>query len=118
MNAAPIGPRPLVNRRPYYPSYGLTQSINMECNWSNSNYNSLQILVKKSYSRNLAFTSNFVWQKALGYNSDNVYDRVVDYGPGGGNIGTQDRAVTFTLGFTGTLPYGQGQRWGSNASTA
>jgi outer membrane receptor protein involved in Fe transport len=118
MNSAPIGPGPLVNRRPYYAPYGLSQSINMECNCSNSNYNALQIQVKKSYSRNLAFTSNFVWQKALGYNSDDPYDRTVDYGPGGGNIGTQDRAVTFTFGFTGTLPYGQGQRWGSNASTA
>ena len=118
MNSAPIGPGPLVNRRPYYAPYGLTQNINMECNCSNSNYNALQIQVKRSYSRNLAFTSNFVWQKALGYNSDDPYDRTVDYGPGGGNIGTQDRAVTFTFGFTGTLPYGQGQRWGSNASTA
>ena len=118
MNSAPIGPGPLLTRRPYYAPYGLSQSINMECNCSNSNYNSLQIQVKKSYSRNLAFTSNFVWQKALGYNSDDPYDRTVDYGPGGGNIGQQDRAVTFTLGFTASLPYGQGQRWGSNASGA
>jgi outer membrane receptor protein involved in Fe transport len=119
MNAAPIGPGPLLLRRPFYPKYGLNTTINYLCNCSDSNYNSLQAEVKKSYAKNLAFTANFVWQKSLGYYSDNPYNRSVDYGVGSGDSGAEDstsRAVTFTLGFTAQLPYGKGQRWGSGAS--
>jgi hypothetical protein len=116
INAAPIGPGDLLPRRPYFQKFGLSQSINWQCNCSDSNYNSLQIQAKKSYARNLAFTSNFVWQKSLGYNAQNPYDRRLDYGPGGNNINTNDRAVTFSLGFNSVLPYGKGQRWGSNAA--
>ena len=116
MNAAPIGPGDLKSRRPFFNKYGLSQSINMECNCSDSNYNALQIQAKKSYSRNLAFTSNFTWQKALGYNSQNPYNTRLDYGVGMSNIGVVERAATLTLGYTILLPYGRGQHWGSNAS--
>jgi hypothetical protein len=116
INAADIGPGPLLNRRPYYQKFGLSQSINWQCNCSDSNYNSLQLQVKKSYAKNLSLTANFVWQKALGYNANDPYNRKLDYGPGGNNINTNDRAVTFSLGHTLVLPYGQGQRWGSDAS--
>jgi hypothetical protein len=116
INAADSGPGPLLNRRPYYQKFGLSQSINWQCNCSDSNYNSLQVQVKKSYAKNLSLTANFVWQKALGYNSNDPYNRKLDYGPGGNNINTNDRAATFSLGHTFVLPYGRGQRWGSDAS--
>ena len=117
MNSADIGPGPLLQRRPFYQKYGLSQSINMECNCSDSNYNSLQVQAKKSYAKNLAFTANFVWQKAMGYSSGgDPYNTRLDYGPGGSNINTVERAATFTLGHTIVLPYGRGQLWGSNAT--
>ncbi len=119
MNTAPIGPGPLLQRRPFFQKYGLDTTINLLCNCSDSNYNSLQAEVKKSYAKNLAFTANFVWQKSLGYYNDNPYDRRVDYGVGSGDSGAEDstaRAVTFTLGHVLILPYGKGQHWGSNAS--
>jgi carboxypeptidase family protein/TonB-dependent receptor-like protein len=116
INAAPIGPGSLVDRRPYFHKFGLSQPIAWQCNCSDSNYNSLQVQVKKSYAKNLSLTANFVWQKALGYNANNPYDRKLDYGPGGNNINTLDRATTFTLGHTFVFPYGKGQRWGADAS--
>ena len=116
INAAGIGPGSLVDRRPYHAKFGLSQSIGWQCNCSDSNYNSLQVQVKKSYAKNLSLTANFVWQKALGYNADNPLDRKLNYGPGGNNINTNDRATTFSLGHTYVFPYGKGQRWGSDAS--
>jgi hypothetical protein len=121
MNAAPPGPGPLLQRRPFYQKYGLDTSINMLCNCSDSNYNSLQIQVRKTYAKNLAFTANFTWQKSLGYYNDNPIDRSVDYGVGSGDSGAEDataRATTFTLGHTIIFPYGRGQRWGSSAGRA
>ncbi len=116
INSANIGTGPLVNRRPYYAPYGLSQAIDLECNCSDSNYNSFQIQAKKSYAKNMAFTANFVWQKALGYNTDDPYDTRVDYGEGASNIGMVSRAVTLTIGHVFAVPYGKGQKWGANAS--
>lgn len=124
INAAPPGPGDLVSRRPYYNQYGLSQGISEICNCSDSNYNSLQIDVKRTYSKWLTFTSNLVWQKYLGYMSDDPYDRKVDYGPGGASYdimgnwayGGMDRALTWNLAHTFLLPYGPGRHWGSEAS--
>jgi len=114
-NAANIGDVNLAARRPYTQKYGITGGIAFECNCSDSNYNSLQVQARKAYSKDLAFTANFTWQKALGYNTDDPFNPRLDYGPGMSNIGVVERAATFTLGHTIILPYGKGQRWGSDA---
>ena len=116
MNAAPPGPGTLLSRRPFYVKYGLSQNIMMMCNCSDSNYHALQIQVKKSYSKNLNFTSNFVWSKMLSYGTQNPFNRELNYGPGANMQSAPERAVTFTLGHTFVLPYGTGQRFGANAS--
>jgi hypothetical protein len=118
MNAANVGFGPLLQRRPYYGLYGLSQSINMECNCSDSNYNALQIVLNKRLSSFYTVTSNFTWSKSLGYGTINPYNRALDYGPGGGNIGTIDRAVVWTTLHTLNIPYGPGFHFGSNARGA
>jgi len=115
VNAANIGDVNLAARRPYTVKYGVN-SIAYECNCSDSNYNSLQVQARKTYSSNLALTGNFVWQKAMGYNTNDPFNSRLDYGPGASNINQVERAATFTLGFNYLLPYGKGQRWGSNAN--
>ena len=116
INSAPIGPGPLLQRRPYYALYGLSQQIINECNCDDANFNSFQVQVKKSYAKDLTFTTNFVWEKALGHNFDDPYNKRLDYGVGGGFQNTIDRAANFTLGHIIVLPYGKGQRWGSDAT--
>lgn len=127
MNSAVPGPGNLDNNKPFAALYGLTSSpVEMMCNCSNSNFNSLQIQVRKEYSKDLTISSNVVWEKNLSYSGDNPYDRRVDYGPGAGSgaysgswsLGTMDRAVTWNLSHVITMPYGAGQRWGSSASGA
>lgn len=116
VDAANIGSVDLASRRPYTQKYDTTGGIAYECNCSNSNYNSLQIQARKAYSKNLAFTANFTWQKDMGYNTGDPFNSRLDYGVGASNINQVERAVTFTLGHTIIMPYGKGQRWGSNAS--
>ncbi len=115
MNAANVGVGPLLGRRPYYGVYGLSQSINMECNCSDSNYNALQIVFNKRLSSFYTVTSNFTWSKSLGYGNNNPYNRALNYGPGGSNIGTIDRAVIWTTLHTLNIPYGPGFHFGSDA---
>lgn len=116
VDAANIGSTDLASRRPYTQKYGTTGGIAYECNCSDSNYNSLQIQARKAYSTDLAFTANFTWQKAMGYNTNDPFNSRLDYGPGASNINQVERATTFTLGHTLILPYGRGQRWGANAT--
>lgn len=116
VDAANIGDVNLASRRPYTQKYDTTGGIAYECNCSDSNYNSLQIQARKAYSKNLAFTGNFTWQKGLGYNTNDPFNSRLDYGVGASNINQVERATTFTLGYAIVLPYGTGQHWGSDAS--
>ena len=115
INAANVGDGPLLERRPYYQAYGLSQSVNMECNCSDSNYNSLQVVLTKRLSSFYSVTSNFTWGKSLGYGNNNPYNRALNYGPGGSNIGSIDRAVVWTTLHTLNVPYGPGFHFGSDA---
>jgi hypothetical protein len=116
MNAANVGTGPLLNRRPFYQLYGLSQSINMECNCSDSNYNSLQVVFNKQMSSWYTATSNFTWGKSLGYSTANPYNRTLDYGPGGNTIGAIDRKFVWTTLHTIRIPYGPGQRFGAHTN--
>ncbi|MGI8990961.1 MAG: TonB-dependent receptor domain-containing protein [Bryobacteraceae bacterium] len=114
MNAANAGAGPLLNRRPYYQLYGLSQSINMECNCSDSNYHALQIVLNKQLSAWYTATSNFTWAKSLGYSTSNPYNRTLDYGPGGNTIGAIDRKFVWTTLHSFRIPYGPGLPFGSS----
>jgi hypothetical protein len=117
MNAALPGAGPVVNRRPFFSLYGLSQPINMMCNCSTSNYNALQVGLTKRYSNNYMITSNFTWSKSLGYYGffPPPY-RNLDYGPGGGWVLANDRAAVWTLGHSIELPYGPGHHLGNTAT--
>ena len=119
INAAPAGPGPLLERRPYYQKFGLDQPINNLCNCMSSNYNSLQVVVEKRFSKGYSFNSSYTWAKALdrelggfGWSeqSINPYDANGSYG-----ISTYNRASVWTLGHSWQLPYGKGTPYGTNA---
>jgi hypothetical protein len=114
MNAANVGTGPLLSRRPFYQLYGLSQTISMECNCSDSNFNSLQAVFNKQMSSWYTVTSNFTWGKSLGYSTANPYNRTLDYGPGGNTIGAIDRKFVWTTLHSLRIPYGPGLRFGSN----
>jgi len=116
MNAANVGVGPLLDRRPYYQLYGLSQSINMECNCSDSNYNSLQVVFNKQMSSWYTATSNFTWAKSLGYSTANPYNRTLDYGPGGNTIGAIDRKFVWTTMHSLRVPYGLNFHFGSSVN--
>ncbi len=116
MNAANVGTGPLLARRPYYQLYGLSQSISMECNCSDSNYNALQIVLNKQMTGWYTVTSNFTWGKSLGYSTANPYNRTLDYGPGGNTIGSIDRKFVWTTMHSLRIPYGPGFHFGSNTN--
>ena len=120
INSANVGTGPIVNRRPFYQLYGLTQGIGVRNNGGNSNYNAMQFIVDKRFSSGYSITSSFTWSKALdteiagfawGDQAANPYDREGSYG-----VGTnQDRAVVWTVTHNWQLPYGPGLRWGSSS---
>lgn len=121
LNGANVGQGPLQDRRPYFLKYGLTQSVNLQCNCSDSNYNALDIVLNKQLSRFYTVTSNFSWSKSMGYGFDwsaNTYNRGLDYGPGGGTIGSgdMDRKFVWITMHSFNIPYGPGRPFGSNAT--
>jgi outer membrane receptor protein involved in Fe transport len=124
LNAAPPGVGPLVDRRPFYKEFGLTQPIDMQCNCVSSNYNALAIGLTKRFSKYYTLTSNFTWSKMLGYYQYNPVDTAVNYGVGGNtnayfeSDAGIDRAAVWNLGYSIVLPYGPGLRWGSGATGA
>ncbi len=123
LNAANVGDADLQDRRPYYLAYGLTQAVSLQCNCSDSNYNALDIVLNKQLSRFYTVVSNFSWSKAMGYGFDwsaNTYNRGLDYGPGGGTIGSgdMDRKFVWITMHSFNIPYGPGRPFGSTATGA
>jgi outer membrane receptor protein involved in Fe transport len=122
INAAGPGVGPLINRRPYYNEFGLSQPIDLQGNMVNQNFNGLVVGVKRRFTKYLGFTGSYTWSKVLGYYQYNPVDLKSDYGVGGntnayfeGDSGI-NRASVFTLGYTALLPYGRGMRFGAGSS--
>jgi hypothetical protein len=116
-NSAIPGPGPVDARRPLN-SLGIDTNVSERCDCANSNYNALQLVVKKQLSAGYSIVSNFTWSKALdlpfgGFSGGpmNPYDRNASYAPDNNN-----RTVVWTLAHEWHLPYGRGLRWGSTAS--
>jgi hypothetical protein len=121
INAANVGTGSLLSRRPYYQQYGLSQSISLACNCSDSNYNAMNVVFSKQLSSFYTMNSNFTWSKAMGYGafwSATTYNRAIDYGPGGGTInsGSMDRKFVWITTHTLNLPYGPGRPFGSTVT--
>jgi hypothetical protein len=95
---------------------------NFRANGFSSNYHSLQMTVKKSFSNGLQFNSNYTWSKALDYLSDAFNARTglrptdnwnprFDYGAADFDI--RHRFVT---SFSYDLPFMKSNRWLGNWS--
>ncbi len=65
LNFAPPGPGPLLQRRPLYELFGLSQRLNVKCDCLNNNYNGLQTQVNKHFGAAYSLLANFSWQKTL-----------------------------------------------------
>jgi len=124
LNAPIPGPGSNTSRQPLFTkiasvpwsnAFGLTQDLFNKCDCESSNYNSLQVKLVKRFSRNYSLLSSYTWSKTLDYGEfgtqSNQYNYRVDYGPA-----VFDRASVFSLGHTVTLPFGNGEHWGSNTS--
>ena len=118
VDAAPPGPGPLLQRRPYYIKFGFTGQIYVNCTCDNSeNYNGLQITAHKRFANGYSIHSAFTWSKALGdeignrgQQSVDPYDINASYG-----VSYLNRALVWTTTHTFQLPYGRGERFGANA---
>jgi len=118
VNAAPPGPGDLVSRRPYYQKFGINGPIYLNCDCDDTEYNALQIRAIKRFSNGYSLNSGFTWAKDLdnevgnrGGQPNNPYDRRASHGDSYLN-----RTFVWTMLHTFQLPYGKGQRFGSNAS--
>jgi Carboxypeptidase regulatory-like domain/TonB dependent receptor len=111
VNQAVPGPGDLNPRRPFYQSFGLTQSILQYCNCDNSSYNALQTKFQRQFSRGLDFLLTYTWGKAMtnteggGFPAD-VRNVRNDHGPA-----SWDREHTATLEHNWDLPFGRTRYW-------
>ena len=89
-----------------------------------SNYNSLQLSMKRSFTAGLAGTMAYTWAKSIdigcsgffgaeGCSVQNEYDLNADRGPAANNVGHY-----FVGSLVYDLPFGQGRRFGSNMNRA
>ncbi len=117
LNDAPPGPGPLLNRRPLYVLYGLSQRLNVKCDCLNSSYNAFQTQLNKRFSAAYSLLANFSWQKTLDIGGEafplptNNYNARQDYGPA-----SYDREFAVTIAHTLELPFGHGRKYLSGGS--
>lgn len=108
----PVSPdAPLAPRRPY-PDLG---AISLSKNEGTSSYNSMQLKLERRYSQNFYGLFTYTWSKSLDRGSAagaGVQDREhpeLDYG-----LSDFDQRHRFVASALYQLPFGRGQRWGSN----
>lgn len=118
IDAAPPGPGALLPRRPLYAKFGFTGQMYLNCTCDNSNYNGLQITGVRRFTNGYSFHSAFTYAKALddeigarGPQGGNPYDLKGSYG-----VSYLNQAVVWTTTHSILLPFGRGQKFGSNAN--
>lgn len=90
-------------RRPFYNSYGWTQSIKYFSDDASVKYNSLQLRGDKRFGNGLQFQGNFTWASAFDYANDYFFwNHDIDYGRESGV-----RRFVFNLNNVYELPFGQ-----------
>jgi hypothetical protein len=118
LNQAAPGPGDFNSRRRFYEAFGLPQGLYSICNCDNSNYNALQVKWEQRHSQGLDFIVAYSYSKALddtelGGVSDNNLDYKADYGPA-----NFDRRHQLSVSNVWKLPFGRGQRFGTNMNRA
>ncbi len=103
---------PTNNRKPFFNSFGWSQTIGFLENDADNHYNSLQVKLSKRLSQGSQFVGHYTWQKTLGENNSYfIYDSKLDYGPR-----DWDRTHVFVLNGLWDIPVGRGKRALSDAS--
>lgn len=112
------GPGPILAREPY-PQYGGPFSFSW--NEMPSEYNALQVELRKTLSSGLYFMTSYTWSKSLDWQSDpydnaepNFYNLKGDWGPS-----TYNRSQMLVVSGVYQLPVGKGKRFlgGANSIT-
>ena len=120
INAAQPGIGAVVNRRPLYVLYGITQSVSGGSNCLDTNFNSLELNFDKRFAKGYSLTSNFTWSKEIDYGGLETQGGVVRdpwHQKANRGVGdSQDIAAVWQTTHIWNLPYGPGLRWGSNAT--
>jgi hypothetical protein len=101
-------------RRPFYNSFGWTQSIKYFSDDASTKYSSLQLRGEKRLSGGLTVQGNFTWLSAFDFANDYYFfNHNIDYGREGGV-----RRFVFNLNHVYELPVGKGQKYLSHAPRA
>lgn len=95
---------PLLNAIRPYLGYAAINSVE---NWFNSNYNSLQVWLRKRFKANSIFTAAYTWSKTLTDTSSdrsneiqNTYNAAADYG-----VASFNRSQVLTLSYVYEVPF-------------
>jgi hypothetical protein len=92
-------------RRPFFNKFGWTQQIFYFGSDASNNYNSLQVVAEKRFSKGYQFLAHYTWSKSLGYDSDYyAIDPKLNYG-----VSSTDRKHVFVLANLVELPFGKGK---------
>jgi hypothetical protein len=112
-NEAVLGPGSISSRQPVHNA----SIFAWRATDGNSNYNSLQMKLERSFKSGLTFMNSFTWSKSFDTVSDAnagigppaySYDLALSYGPSDFNV-----PVVNTTSFVYDLPVGRGKRFGS-----
>jgi len=92
-------------REPFFKKFGWTQPINYFGADASNNYNSLQVVMEKRFTKGYQFLAHYTWSKAMGYDS-NYYaiDPKLNYG-----VANTNREHAFVLTSVAELPFGKGR---------
>jgi hypothetical protein len=119
INAPIPGPGDANLRRPFHYSPGVDVQVNERCHCQSSSYNALQVVLDKRFSSGYSIMSTYTWSKALdveyggfgwGGQNQNPYNIRASRG-----IAEYNRASLWTLGHVWKLPFGKGQKYGTDA---
>ena len=92
-------------RKPFFKKFGWTQPISYFGSDASDNYNSLQVVAEKRFTRGYQFLAHYTWSKAMGYDSDYyAIDRKLNYG-----VDYTDRKHVLVLTNLVELPFGKGR---------
>jgi TonB dependent receptor len=94
-------------RKLFFRKFGWTQPINYWGSDASSNYNALEAVFEKRFTRGYTLLAHYTWAKGLGYDS-NYYaiDPKLNYG-----VNDFDRKHAFVLTNVVELPFGEGKRF-------
>jgi outer membrane receptor protein involved in Fe transport len=94
-------------RKPFFRKFGWTQQLSYFGDDASDNYNSLQVVADKRFTRGYHFLAHYTWSKALGYDSDYyAIDPKLNYG-----VANTDRKHVFVLSNLIELPFGKGKKF-------